>query len=382
MLSLYLLASAVMLAPPEPTFHDVFNAKTDDFISIRIPSIVCTSKGTLLAFAEGRSAPRDHAKNKIVMKRSDTGGRKWSDLLLVADAGDRSLNNPCAVVDRSNGRILLVFQMFPANVSERSKEIVPGVTGESIVKTMIMTSDDDGMTWTKPRDITAETKRPEKVTTVASGPGIGIQLRHGPHAGRILIPFNEGPYGIWNIYCAYSDDHSEHWKMGEIAPGGMIEVKGKPASTVNEAQIVELADGKVRWNVRRWNEPKLRKTGISSDGGQTWSKVEEVKEQIDPSCMASILRYSDPADGRKNRILFSGPQSTKREKGTLFLSRDDGKTWPVSKQFVPGFFAYSCLVALPDGTIGCLYENEANTRISFARISLDWLTDGQDSYER
>lgn len=377
----FLLALACCTAPPEPSHVTVFDAKADGFPSIRIPSVIVTKTGTLLAFAEGRAFPRDHAKNKIVMKRSSDGGKAWSNLILVADAGDDSLNNPCAVVERTTGRILLVFQSFPAGLNERSNELLPGVEGTSIVKTFIMMSGDDGQTWTKPRDITKQTKRAEKVTTVASGPGIGIQLRHGKHAGRILIPFNEGPYGVWNIYCAYSDDRGETWTMGDNAPGGMIEVMGKPASTVNEVQVVELADGRVRANARRFQEPKLRKTTVSDDGGKTWNSVEVVKEQVDPSCNASILRYSDPADGKKNRILFSGPQSTKREKGTLFLSTDDGVTWPVRKEFVPEFFAYSCLVALPDGMIGCLYENEANLKIAFARMTLEWLTGGKDSFE-
>jgi sialidase-1 len=377
MTSFLLILAACCVAPPEPTHVVVFDAKADGFPSIRIPSVIVTKAGTLLAFAEGRAFPRDHAKNKIVLKRSSDGGKTWSKLAVIADMGDISLNNPCAVVERTTGRILLVFQSFPAGLAERSKELLPGVEGTAIVKTLIITSDDDGQTWTKPRDITKQTKRPEKVTTVASGPGIGIQLRHGKHGGRILIPFNEGPYGIWNIYCAYSDDRGETWTIGDNAPGGMIEVKGKPASTVNEVQVVELSNGRVRMNARRFQEPKLRKTTISSDGGTTWSRIEDVKEQIDPSCNASILRYSDPADGKKNIILYSGPQSMKREKGTLFLSTDDGVTWPVKKEFAPGFFAYSCLVALPDGTIGCLYENESNLKIAFARMTIEWLTEGK-----
>jgi sialidase-1 len=374
--------SLTVAAPPEPTFADVFVAKADGYPSIRIPSVVCTKAGTLLAFAEGRSAPRDHAQNDMIVKRSVDGGRTWSKLQVIADFGDISLNNPCAVVERTTGRVLLMFQTFPANLSERSKDLIPGVTGDNVVKTFTTSSDDDGKTWSKPKDVTAQTKRPTLATTVATGPGVGIQLRHGKHAGRILMPFNEGPYGLWNIYCAYSDDRGETWKMGDNAPGGMIDVKGKPASTVNEAQVVELSDGRVRWNVRRFQEPFLRKTGISSDGGATWGPVENVKEQIDPSCNASILRYTDPADGRKNRILFSGPQSTKREKGTLFLSTDDGATWPTKKLLVPGFFAYSCLTVLPDGTIGCLYEKTSNLDIAFARVTLEWLTDGADAFEK
>jgi sialidase-1 len=95
--------------------------------------------------------------------------------------------------------------------------------------------------------------------------------------------------------------------------------------------------------------------------------------------MGSVLRYSDPADGAKSRILFSGPQAAKREQGAVFISYDEGKTWPVKRVLCQGGFAYSCLTALPDGTIGCLYEAEGTSKIVFARFTLDWLTHGNDN---
>jgi sialidase-1 len=97
--------------------------------------------------------------------------------------------------------------------------------------------------------------------------------------------------------------------------------------------------------------------------------------------MASVLRYTDPADGAKSRILYSGPQSTKRENGTVFVRYDEGRTWPTKRVLCKGAFAYSCLTALPDGTIGCLYEAEGMQKIVFARFTLDWLTEGKDQLE-
>ena len=167
--------------------------------------------------------------------------------------------------------------------------------------------------------------------------------------------------------------------MGEVAPGGLIDApKGGKISTVNEAQFVELRDGSTRFNVRRWAGKPVRKTCLSTNGGVTWSKVEDATDLRDPGCMASVFRYTDPADGEKSRILFSGPQSTKRENGTVFLSYDEGLTWPVRRVLREGGFAYSCLTALPDGTIGCLYEADGPKRIVFARFTLDWLTGGGD----
>lgn len=351
----------------------VFEPKTDGFKSIRIPAVVVSKQGTVLAFAEGRAADADQAKNRIILKRSTDGGKSWGKVAIIAEEGSKALNNPCAVVERTSGLVLLMYQSYPAGISERSGKIQPGHEGDLIVRNWLVTSDDDGATWSKPRDITRETKREKVVTTVAGGPGIGIQLRHGSHAGRILFPFNEGPFGLWNIYAVYSDDKGKTWKMGEVAPGGLVGAgKDKKTSLVNEAQFVELSDGSVRFNVRRWAGKAVRKTSVSADGGVTWSKVEDVPELADPSCMASVLRLEGPMGG----ILFSGPQSTKRENGTVFLSRDDGRTWPVKRVLCKESFAYSCLTALPGGTLGCLYEAEGTSRVVFVRFSLEWLTGG------
>ena len=380
-LLLWLLALPVFAAEPE--FFDVFTPRTDGFASIRIPAIVATKKGTLLAFAEGRAADADQAKNKLVLKRSEDRGQTWSKIETIAADGDKALNNPCAVVEQETGRVLLMYQAYPASLSERSGQIETGHAGEKIVRNFLITSDDDGQTWSKPRDLTATTKRPEKVTTLASGPGIGIQLRHGKHAGRLLFPFNEGPFGVWNIYAVYSDDRGETWHIGENAPDGLVtDAKGNKTSMANEAQFVELKDGSVRFNVRRWAGKPVRKTSVSNDGGVTWSSVKDVPEQADPSCMASVLRYSDPADGGRSRILFSGPQSTKRDNGTVQLSYDEGESWPVQRLVWKESFAYSCLVALPDGTIGCLFEADGTHRIVFARFTLDWLTEGRDRLQQ
>jgi sialidase-1 len=372
LLILLIVSSASGAEPAE-----VFVPKADGFASIRIPSVVVSKKGTVLAFAEGRAADADQAKNKLIVKRSTNGGKTWGKVAIIVEDGDSALNNPCAVVERESGTVLLMYQSYPAGVGERSGKIQPGYDGDLVVRNWLITSD-DGVTWTKPRDITKETKREKVVTTVASGPGIGLQLRHGTHAGRILMPFNEGPFGVWNVYAFYSDDKGKTWAMGDGAPGGLIEEKGKQTSTVNEAQVVELKDGSVRFNVRRWSGKAVRKTCVSADGGKTWSKVEDPPDLADPGCMGSVLRYTDPADGAKSRILFSGPQSAKRENVTVFVSYDEGKTWPVKQVLCKDAFAYSCLTALPDGTIGCLYEAEGTKKIVFARFTLGWLTEGKD----
>ncbi len=362
----------VAAAPPDEV--DVFLPREDGFASIRIPSIVVSKQGTLLAFAEGRAADADQAKNKIILKRSLDGGKSWSKVSVIAEDGDKALNNPCAVVDRDSGKILLMYQSYPAGLSERSGQILTGYDGEAIVRNWLITSVDDGKSWSSPRDLTRTTKREKGVTTIASGPGIGIQLIRGPHAGRILFPMNEGPFGMWNIYAVYSDDNGENWHIGENVPNGIITASdGKKVSTVNEAQFAELDDGSIRFNVRRWGGKPVRKSAVSIDGGIRWSDVEDAEELIDPGCMGSILRYEQTGAPKLNLLLYSGPQSKGREQGTVSISYDNGKSWPVKKIIQPGPFAYSCLTQLPDGSIGCLYEADGTRRVALIRFDLEWI---------
>lgn len=365
---------------PAPSFTDVFVPATDGFASIRIPSMVVTTHGTVLAFAEGRAADADQAANRIILKRSTDGGRSWSRVTTIARDGDRSLNNPCAVVEHTSGRVLLMYQSYPAGISERSDRLQPGYVGDGVVRVLVVSSDDDGKSWSPPRDVTRETKRAAGVTTVASGPGIGVQLERGKYAGRLVIPFNEGPYGHWQVYAVYSDDRGKSWQMGGIAPGSLTEdASGHQASAVNEAQLVELSDGAIRFNVRRAAGTAVRKTAVSRDGGATWSTIVDVPDLRDPGSMASVLRYSFATARARNIILFSGPQSTTRDSGTAFISHDDGRTWPIRRLLWPGSFAYSVLTRLPDGTVGCLFEADDTRRIVFARFAIDWISDEASS---
>lgn len=365
LLATFLLA-ATALGAAEPQFSEVFTSGKDGYVSVRIPSVVVGKKGAVLAFAEGRLRATDQAENDIVLKRSADGGATWGTLQLLHDDGANSLNNPTALVADS-GRIFLMYQRIPAHLKEHSKETATGFDGENIYRTFLTTSDDDGATWTPPRDVTRGTKHATGATTVASGPGLGLQLTRGPHAGRLVMPFNEGPYARWQNYAAFSDDAGTTWHCGANAPGALLGER----SQINEVQMVELSDGRLRLNTRQFAGAKVRKTARSADGGATWSAVEDAPDLRDPSCMASVFRYS--FDDAQGRILYSGPDSAQRENGTIRLSLDDGATWPVQRVLYPGGFAYSVLTRLPDGTVGCLFEADGYARIVFARLPLEWL---------
>jgi len=140
--------------------------------------------------------------------------------------------------------------------------------------------------------------------------------------------------------------------------------------------MVELNDGSVRLNSRSFAGAKVRKTSVSKDGGATWSPVEGVPALRDPSCNASILRYSFDDGAGCGKVLYSGPDSLQRDTGTVQLSLDDGATWPVKRVLWPGSYAYSVLTKLRDGTVGCLFETDGAKRIVFARFSMAWLEAG------
>lgn len=352
----------------------------------RIPSLVVTQKGVLLAFCEARhNASGDHAENDILLRRSFDGGHTWGPVQVVAEDGRNSLNNPTAVVVRETGRIILMYQRWPCGYhagddpAHNIKAVEPGYEGDRICRTFLITSDDDGSSWSGPREITRAVKRTGEERATVAGPGIGIQLRRGKHKGRIIMPFYEGP-APYRIYAVYSDDLGENWSCGAPA-------EDADAGNGNENQVVELADGSVMVNSRHYGAGSraCRKVALSRDGGETWSALKDEPILVEPGCQGSILRYSDPLDGLRSRILFSNPASEKRrENGTVRLSYDEAQTWPVSRVIKSeGMFCYSCLAVLPDFSIGCLYERVRDEKspitITYANFTLAWLTDGKDS---
>ncbi len=370
----YLLAKhPVTEPPPQPVFTDVFDGGVG-YPSYRIPSVLETGSGVLLAFAEGRASLSDHAQNDIVLRRSTDGGATWEPLVTLADEGADSLNNPCAVQVETGphaGRVLLMYQRYPSGCHESC--VVPGHTGPNVCRGYLMHSDDDGLTWSAPREVTTEVKRPTGATSIASGPGVGIQMRRGPLAGRIVMPFNQGP-NPWKVYAVVSDDGGDTWSYGALCDDSQT------AGCGNEVQMVELVDGTLMLNSRSFGGVGLRKRAFSGDGGMTWTPLEDDPGLIEPGCMASVLRYTDPLDGySSSRLAYAGPNSTTgRVDGTIHLSYDEGASWSVSRLLKPGFYAYSVLTSLRDGDLGVLFESANYDRITFARVPISWLSDGAD----
>lgn len=347
------------------TMSDVFGLGEGGYPQVRIPSVVVTPAGTVLAFAEARQAG-DHSENDIVLKRSMDSGVTWQPLQLIAEMGGDSLNDPCAVALPETGRVLLMYQRYPkgyhTHKMAHTEPAEPGYGGPRNTQTFLTRSTDDGLTWSAPEDITRSVRRPDAISV--GSPGVGIQLEHGPHKGRILLPLYEvmPPTGrrLQCYNCAViSDDGGVSWRLGARVP------EAGPKGEADECQLVELSDGTVVMSARQ-ADGKFRKGTRSRDGGETWEPRQDAPDLVAPPCMGSILRTA--ATGETGVLLASVPNTLdgKRENGTLFVSWDGGKTWPEKRVLYPGEFAYSCLTNMPGGRIGCLFERDDYARITFA----------------
>jgi sialidase-1 len=349
---------------------NVFVSGVDGYHTYRIPALLVTKRGTLLAFCEGRkNSASDTGDIDMQLKRSTDNGATWSAAQSVWDDGPNVCGNPRPVVDRDTGTIWLLMTW---NRGDDPESKIVAQTSRDTRRVFVTSSTDDGITWAKPREITADTKRPNW-TWYATGPGAGIQMEHGPHKGRLVIPCDhiEAGTGHYYSHIIYSDDHGQTWKLGGRTP----------QHQVNECEVVELTGGRLLINMRNYDKTqRARQQAVSSDGGVTWTDQRHVPELIEPICQASIRRYSWPGDGRKSVLLFSNPASAKRNKMTVRASFDEGQTWPASRLLDPRPSAYSCLATLPDGTIAVLYEagdKRTYESIVFARFDLDWVSGGK-----
>ncbi|WP_216844080.1 exo-alpha-sialidase [Phytoactinopolyspora alkaliphila] len=367
--------------PAAPPGTAVYEAGTDGYDTFRIPAIVQAADGTLLAFAEGRVAGAgDTGDIDLVLKRSTDGGDSWGELQVVGDNGPNVFGNPAPVVDRETGRVILLTTHNSGTATETA--IRRGdVSDEDSRRVFVQYSDDHGATWSDPREITAQTKEPDW-RWYATGPVHGIQLRHEPYAGRLVIPANHSaapPEGsadtgaenkYYGAHSLYSDDGGETWQIGGV---------DRPEDGVinpNENTAVELNDGRVYFNTRDQNgtSESTRAVTHSSDGGASFDQPYQEEPQLPaPVVQAATLRLSSTALGApKDRLLFSAPKGPARAGMRISSSFDEGQTWTAGKLIWDGPAAYSDMVRLGNNRVGILYEAGVDgpyETITFARYT-------------
>lgn len=331
--------------------------------TFRIPSLITTANGTLLAIGDGRLESNADVPARIdfYIKRSTDNGTTWGESIIISNTmygGDA-----CSVVDKTTGRIFIFFaysqykNIFQSDGNPNS---------ENCMKSQYIYSDDDGLTWSTPVDLTSELYKPGDNSYWASG-GTGIQLRNG----TLVIPIAIVRSGVIYGGLIYSLDHGVTWNRNE----------NNSFDKFDENTLVELNDGRIMVNARNHYGTNTRLITYTSDLGTTWEPYSFDATLIDPICQGNIIRYTSTLDGYdKNRILFSNPGNTSsRVDGTLRISYDEGQTWAYSKLYQEGDSNYSCIAILPDGKIGVLYEVN-HSLLRFKRFNLDDLTDNTDTY--
>lgn len=395
---------------PELPTIPVFENGTDGIACYRIPSLVVMGSGELLAVAEARVVNcLDHGGPiRLVARISGDHGQTWGPLIEIArnvlpDGTEQVAQNPSPVVDlmdpeHPQGKIVLLF-----NKAEHGERAV--TERASVRRYVVIESTDHGRTWTNERDITEFVHRPnlphytaihddaaERYTHPddwrATFPPVGhaIQLRGGiderPETrGRLFfscyVTTGDDTILQGRTFAIWSDDHGATWHHSDPSP----------FLGVNEMMAVEQANGDVLVNFRNYTtddftaDPNGRGQLVyrfGADGSvQVPDRFTEHPELPMPGfgLQGSIIRSRWPEDtSGKGVFLYSGADHREERVGmTVWLSDDEGQTWPVKRLVDPGPSAYSDMAVLPDGRIALLYELGGDNGMDLAVFSLDWV---------
>jgi sialidase-1 len=319
---------------------DLWTAGIGEYNNYRIPSVIVSPSGRVLAFCEGREGG-DSGDINLLLKRSENNGITWSKEQIIWDDESNSCGNPCPVVDEETGRIWLFMTW---NDGEDHESRIIQKTSQYARLPFLCYSDDDGITWSAPTDMSS-TCRDTTWGWYATGPGFGIQVKTGKYKGRLIIPANHSyDPSSYGSHVLYSDDHGQRWEMSQsIKPG------------CNESQITELSDGSLLMNMRSYNGHDSRAISISKDGGITWSEISHDLQLVESKCQASILNFGD-FRGQRMQLFTNPAVPDGRTHLTLKTSFDDCGSWSNSKLIYPGPAAYSCLTRLANGKIGIFFE--------------------------
>ena len=336
---------------------DLFRQGANGVHTYRIPALVETRRGVLIAVADARrdSAQDLPARIALVMRRSFNRGQDWEPSVVIQAAKEGGVGDASLLLDRATGRVWLFFNYGPPGIGFATAK--PGaVTGPETLQLHASYSDNDGSSWSTAVDLTPQLKDPSWQAMFAAS-GTDIQT----DSGRYLVPLvvRDGN-GAVRAVNAFSDDRGKTWKAGQPIGDG-----------ADESHSVALPRGIILQNMRDGGHRLISR---STDGGVSFGPVVHDDALIDPGCNAGITRYRH---GRTDLLVFTNAASTRRENLTVKLSYDGGHTWPAQRTIFPGPAAYSTVVALHDGTIAVLYERgekSAYEGITFARFPLSWVT--------
>lgn len=392
------LAVAAQAAAPFKETQDLFVAKQGGYALYHIPSLLVMQKGTILAWCEARNPHSDWADIDFRLRRSTDDGKTWSEPVTILRVDNPRPKNPMS---------LRLKNTDPNTVTYNNCVLIPDRDGTvhavfclEYMRAFYARSTDEGVTWSKPVEITAtfeqfRSKYDWKV--LAAGPNHGVQMK----SGRLVVPvwISTGTGGNAHrpsvTATIYSDDAGKTWKAGEIAAPDTPEWINP-----NEAIGLELVDGRYMLNIRSESKAHRRLVTYSKDGATGWTKPEFQDALLEPICMGSLIRLSAQPQSDKNRILFSNPHNLDRADGkgqpgvsrdrknmTVKLSYDEGKTWPVNKVVDAGPGAYSDLAVTKAGTILLMYGSGgepkfAGSQLTLVRFNLEWLSDGKDALKK
>lgn len=370
---------------------NLFQEDTDGFKLYRIPGIVVTSNGTILAYCEARKyTVADRGEIEIHLRRSTDGGATWTVAHQIAHHGPRSVRNPHMSEKKKSKDMGGPDEQTvnnPVAISCRNGTVYLMYCVE-YMRCFLIRSEDHGATWSEPKEITSALEQARERLNwqvVATGPGHGIETR----SGRLMVPIWMNDYEkrtevSKSAGVLWSDDGGDTWQVNPmVIPGG------------GESNIAERADGSILMTSRNTIEGDRRLTSISVDGGRSWSKPEFQDELLEPGCMAGLLALPVVAGQESRKMLYSAPYTTERSHQarkdlTIYMSEDQGKTWPFRKILHQGPSAYSDLAVLPSGEILCFYEKGVPARygdhgrpwayryLALAKFPISWLSEGVD----
>lgn len=335
----------------------------DSVHTYRIPGLITTDKGTLIAVYDIRyNNSRDLPGNVDVgMSRSTDGGRTWEPMKNIMDMGPPHENNgigdPSILFDPVRKTVWVASLWSKGNRSIAGS--MPGLSPDSTGQFVLVSSSDDGRTWSDPVNITSQIKDP-KWHIYFQGPGSGIAMADGTLVFPSQYWDESKKPGIPHSSVIYSKDGGKSWKSGTGA---------KPNTT--ESQVVETQAGVLMLNMRD-NRGNFRSVATSKDLGKTWAEHHTSRQALpDPVCMASIIKARVMVSRSMKDILFFSNVANQwaRENTTIKASTDLGESWPAGNELLLDerrTYGYSSLTRIDENTIGILYEGERD--LYFVRI--------------